>query len=152
VHQPAVGRLETWVPRRRLPRHTAASSALEWGSASAGNTGPFIGAATSHCAHGLLRWARGPRPRPACSAGGGRGRTGGHRGVRPATNAGAPRGSPGFEGGLGARNAMERHGTSVGVWPNGEAGATRHGAARHRPARPCVTVPLHEHLKLQKFE
>jgi hypothetical protein len=78
---------------------------------------------------GLPRRARGPRPRPVCSAGGERGRTGGYSGVRPSTNAGAPRGGPDSEGGLGARNALGRRGASVGAWP-GRRGRRNSGAAR----------------------
>jgi hypothetical protein len=44
------GRPEAWVPRRRLPWRTVASSTQGCGSASVGNTDPFIGAAASLCA------------------------------------------------------------------------------------------------------
>jgi hypothetical protein len=77
----------------------------------------FIGVVASHCAHGLPRRARGPRPRPTRLVGGERGWTGGYSDARPSTNAGAPRGGPDFKGGLGARNALGRCGTSVGAGP-----------------------------------
>jgi hypothetical protein len=119
----------TWVPRRRrLPWQTTESSAQ--GVFRLGREhNSFIGAAASHCAHGLPRRARGPRPRPACSAGGERGRTGGYSGVQPSMNAGAPRGGPDSEGGLAARNALGRRGASVGARP-GRRGRRGSGAAR----------------------
>jgi hypothetical protein len=86
----------------------------------------FIGAAASHCAHGLPRRARGPRPRPVRSAWGERERTGGYFGVRPSTNTGAPRGGPNSESGLGASNSLGRRSALVGAVPR----AARDVAAR----------------------
>jgi hypothetical protein len=123
----------TWVPWRRLPWQTAASSA-QGGFRLGQEHGSFIGAAASHCAHSLPRRARGPRPRPARSAGGEHGRTSGYSGVRPSTNAGAPRGRPDSEGGLGARNSLGRRGASVGTRP-GRRGR-RDVAARRGVSRP----------------
>jgi hypothetical protein len=103
--------------------------------------GSFIGAASSHCAHDLPRRARGPRPRPARSAGGERGRTGGYSGVRPSTNAGAPRGGPDSEGGLGACNALGRCGASIGTLP-GRQGRRDSGAARAVSLISCHCSPI----------
>jgi hypothetical protein len=70
--------------------------------------------------------------------------------VRPTTNAGAPRGGTGFEGGLGARNALERRGTSVGARPNGEAGAASagptlcHCTPAWTPKTPKIRIEVHK--------
>jgi hypothetical protein len=133
VHRPVVVRPETWVPRRWLPWQTAASSTHEWGSASAGNTGSFIGAMASLCAPTTTEAGTWSKTYADALGRGGRGRTGGYCGVWLATNAGAPRGGPDFEGSLGARNALERRGASVGAQP-GRRGR-RGGGAVFRPAR-----------------
>jgi hypothetical protein len=139
----------TWVPRRRLPWQTAASLA-QGGFRLGREHNSFIGAAAFHCAHGLPRRARGPRPRPARSAGGERGRTGGYSGVRPSTNARAPRGGPDSEGGLGARNALGRRGASVGK-RSGRRGRRGSGAARAQRATSRRGVGRPYFVSLQSY-
>jgi hypothetical protein len=102
----------------------------------------FIGAAASHCAHGLPRRARGPRPRPPRSAGGEHGRTGGYSGARPSTNAGlhvAVRTSrPASVHAMPWEGAAPRSARG----PDGEAGAARVRCGVGQPA----TVSLYHAL------
>jgi hypothetical protein len=81
------------------------------------STDPFIGTAASRSAPTTTEAGMGSKTSAGALDRGGRGRTSGYRGAWPTTNTGAPRGGPDYEGGLGARNALGRRGTSAGARP-----------------------------------
>jgi hypothetical protein len=94
-------------------------------------TDPFLGAAASRCAPTATEAGTGSKTSAGALDRGGRRWTSGYRSAWLTTNMGAPRGGPDFEGGLGARNALGRCGTSVGVRP-GQRGRRGAGVARAR--------------------
>jgi hypothetical protein len=116
-----------------VQRHRHSWRAVRYRPLRSVSIGPIYRRGGLPCARPRLpRRARGPRPRPARSAGGGCERTGGQSRVWPAANAGAPRGGPDFKGGLGACDILGRRDTSVGTRPKrrGRRGVAWRGVGR----------------------
>jgi hypothetical protein len=145
VRRSAVGRPEARVPRRWLLWQTAASSVQGCGSAPAGNTGLFIGAAASLCAPTATEADRvqdfGRRAR--------QGRMWTDRWTSWCV-VGDERGSSMWQSGLRGR---PRCAQCLGkAWCLGRRVARTARLARCRPARKYFTVSLFGRENLQNFE